>query len=468
MKNKIFLGIVVFVIFSLVFTVVISKQIASEEHASPVVLDFNTYPGGNWQLVSSGGTSYVSGGILTINAPADYHQFILSHPNDEWHQNVSNSRGWVIETGLLVDSSTQDTGCAGRGPVQILAHDHTNLVVIGFSTDEICIAYPDIVSFPMNTTNGFHVYRIESQFKQVRVYVDDILRIDHTLNLSGGGSDILMFGDGTANTKSLSYWDYFWYDVFPSECGNNAIEGTEECDDGNLIDGDGCSSTCAIELCELGTYSATGTKPCDLCYVGYYQSQTGQTSCNACAPGSYSNVAGSSQCNLCAPGTYQSYYGGASCYLCAPGYSSGIGATSCYPVCIPEPEVCNGIDDNCDGSIDENNVCGVEATGIITEINNIVENLSPPPNGVNGLLVKLEHAMERISDAIDLYNNGFVNEAIDELEAARDGALQPFIDQVSAKISAGQIDPVIGNDLINRANQAIALINILINNYSGL
>ena len=113
-------------------------------------------------------------------------------------------------------------------------------------------------------------------------------------------------------------------------------------------------------------------------------------------------------------------------------------------------------------------MCGVEAAGIITEINNIVENLSPPPNGVNGLLVKLEHAMERISDAVALYNNGFVNEAIDELEAARDGALQPFIDQVSAKISAGQIDPAIGNDLINRANQAIALINILINNYSGL
>ncbi len=31
------------------------------------------------------------------------------------------------------------------------------------------------------------------------------------------------------------------------ECGNGAVDGSEECDDGNLDDGDGCSSTCLIE-----------------------------------------------------------------------------------------------------------------------------------------------------------------------------------------------------------------------------
>ena len=30
-------------------------------------------------------------------------------------------------------------------------------------------------------------------------------------------------------------------------CGNDAIEGLEQCDDGNLANGDGCSSTCAID-----------------------------------------------------------------------------------------------------------------------------------------------------------------------------------------------------------------------------
>jgi uncharacterized repeat protein (TIGR01451 family) len=33
----------------------------------------------------------------------------------------------------------------------------------------------------------------------------------------------------------------------PSVCGNNSVETGEECDDGNLIDGDGCSAVCLIE-----------------------------------------------------------------------------------------------------------------------------------------------------------------------------------------------------------------------------
>ena len=32
------------------------------------------------------------------------------------------------------------------------------------------------------------------------------------------------------------------------ECGNGYVEGTEECDDGNNIDGDGCNSTCQLEV----------------------------------------------------------------------------------------------------------------------------------------------------------------------------------------------------------------------------
>ena len=33
----------------------------------------------------------------------------------------------------------------------------------------------------------------------------------------------------------------------PSTCGNLALEGVEQCDDGDLDNGDGCSSTCTIE-----------------------------------------------------------------------------------------------------------------------------------------------------------------------------------------------------------------------------
>jgi len=30
-------------------------------------------------------------------------------------------------------------------------------------------------------------------------------------------------------------------------CGNESVEYGEECDDGNLVDGDGCSSACKVE-----------------------------------------------------------------------------------------------------------------------------------------------------------------------------------------------------------------------------
>ena len=33
-----------------------------------------------------------------------------------------------------------------------------------------------------------------------------------------------------------------------AECGNNIVEPEEECDDGNTVDGDGCSSLCEIEV----------------------------------------------------------------------------------------------------------------------------------------------------------------------------------------------------------------------------
>jgi len=44
-------------------------------------------------------------------------------------------------------------------------------------------------------------------------------------------------------------------------CGNSAIEGTEQCDDGNVVSGDGCSSLCVSEVCGNGIIQ--GTEQCD-------------------------------------------------------------------------------------------------------------------------------------------------------------------------------------------------------------
>jgi cysteine-rich repeat protein len=65
-----------------------------------------------------------------------------------------------------------------------------------------------------------------------------------------------------------------------SVCGNNKIEGSEQCDDGNLINGDGCSSTCQTtcgdgiragsELCDDGAKNGASGDGC---------SSTCQTTC---------------------------------------------------------------------------------------------------------------------------------------------------------------------------------------------
>ncbi len=42
------------------------------------------------------------------------------------------------------------------------------------------------------------------------------------------------------------------------ECGNGGLDGAEECDDGNVVGGDGCSASCALEIC--GNWCSTSAR----------------------------------------------------------------------------------------------------------------------------------------------------------------------------------------------------------------
>lgn len=191
--------------------------VGSNSNATPVVLNMNLLPNfedPNWSLINSGGTSWVSGGILTIDSPS-YYEFNLLNPNGNWHQTVDNANGWVVETKMRVDPTTQNYPGTSRGAVQVWIHDHTYLTIVGFNKDKIYIAYPDYVPYYMDTTNTFHVYRIEAKGLMFKVYVDGSLAIDYHRSWTGGGSNILMFGDGVSGWYSRSYWDYFMYDTDP-------------------------------------------------------------------------------------------------------------------------------------------------------------------------------------------------------------------------------------------------------------
>jgi cysteine-rich repeat protein len=51
-------------------------------------------------------------------------------------------------------------------------------------------------------------------------------------------------------------------------CGDNIIAGSEQCDDGNLVSGDGCSSTCQTECLPAGQPCLSGSQCCSLICMG--------------------------------------------------------------------------------------------------------------------------------------------------------------------------------------------------------
>jgi cysteine-rich repeat protein len=48
-----------------------------------------------------------------------------------------------------------------------------------------------------------------------------------------------------------------------SNCGNSIVDSGEQCDDGNTVSGDGCSSNCKIETCGNGTVDVGAGEQCD-------------------------------------------------------------------------------------------------------------------------------------------------------------------------------------------------------------
>lgn len=70
-------------------------------------------------------------------------------------------------------------------------------------------------------------------------------------------------------------------------CGDGFLAGTEQCDDGNNVDGDGCNADCTIgnnNDCPATTpYIDPTTASCTAnCPTGYYNNSTNY-SCPACS-----------------------------------------------------------------------------------------------------------------------------------------------------------------------------------------
>ena len=119
----------------------------------------------------------------------------------------------------------------------------------------------------------------------------------------------------------------------PATCGNGIVDPGEQCDDGNTTSGDCCSATCQAE--NLGSTT---------CGVG---------ACERTVPRCVNGIS-----QACVPGT-------------------------------PAPETCNGIDDDCDGQIDQglgSTTCGVGACTRTVQncVNGVPQTCTPGTPGVEG------------------------------------------------------------------------------------
>jgi cysteine-rich repeat protein len=76
-------------------------------------------------------------------------------------------------------------------------------------------------------------------------------------------SDIILSSNSMALTQLLLCILLLTTGTLASTCGNGLVEDSEECDDANLIDGDGCDTACLIEP----QYRCDSTPPPSVCKI---------------------------------------------------------------------------------------------------------------------------------------------------------------------------------------------------------
>jgi cysteine-rich repeat protein len=159
------------------------------------------------------------------------------------------------------------------------------------------------------------------------------------VDVAGGGKQIC------CNCSHLTEFAASINTVRPA-CGDAKISDAEQCDDGNMVSGDGCHAT----ACSIESGWACWSVPsvcCGACPLGSYRTECGVTlpnqprtlgSCLPCPPGTFKNITGGwdTTCTLCAAGTY-AVGGNTNCMpfqVCAAGTELSAMSTTAGGVCV--------------------------------------------------------------------------------------------------------------------------------------
>ncbi|MGA2264526.1 MAG: hypothetical protein ABSH28_24225, partial [Acidobacteriota bacterium] len=141
--------------------------------------------------------------------------------NGDWTANVLNSRGWVIETEMRLDGSTETLDPTSPYynyyNVALLINDDTYSTYISINPGTVFVGDPDLGGISIDvTTTDYHTYRIEGQDNFIKLYVDDQLEVTYQQPGPSGGTEALAFGDQYSYGSSISYWKSFSYDTDPA------------------------------------------------------------------------------------------------------------------------------------------------------------------------------------------------------------------------------------------------------------
>jgi cysteine-rich repeat protein len=232
----------------------------------------------------------------------------------------NNVEGWQFQTTTSVTVSALGVYDSSNGPGPVTTGDGLNFAIPVGLYDSACAQLAS-VTVPAGTTatliadyryvgitplvlSAGQTYRVAAvmhcndftpQFQTpTGFFIDPSLTAVETRRIAGGSS----LACPTETSSVIGFAPNF---LIGPACGNGVVQGTEQCDDGNVMDGDCCSSTCEFETegspcptddeaCTVDVCDASGTCTHDpipsgtVCRPGPGECDVAET-CDGSSPG---------------------------------------------------------------------------------------------------------------------------------------------------------------------------------------